>query len=80
MLSAGFGDLAVLIAHETLHLNEDGSWRGSVHPDRRRPARGWWGPFTERENAAFSEVPMGSAPICANRMAQFGHCGTYSRW
>lgn len=51
------GDIAVLVAHETLHLKGDGSYPGLLHPKRGTVEDSWWDPpFSEQARKIFLEL------------------------
>jgi len=77
LVMPGMGDLAVLLAHETLHLGEDGSFfasdgatrTGLSHP----PQGGSYAAFERRERAAFNGLnARNPAPMMRLRFSVYG--------
>lgn len=74
MVTPGRGDLAVLLAHETLHLGEDGAFYASDGETRTGLSHPPYGPFAAREKAAYMGLNMfdPQAPLARLRFRIYG--------
>jgi len=74
LVTPGQGDLAVLLAHETLHLGEDGSFYANDGATRTGLSHPPFGPFAAREKAAYMGLNMfdPQAPMTRLRFQMYG--------
>jgi uncharacterized protein RhaS with RHS repeats len=81
LVTPGQGDLAVLLAHETLHLGEDGTFYGSDGTTRTGLSHPPFGPFAAREKAAYMGLNMFNpqAPLSRLRFQIYGQLSPVGR-